>query len=57
MQGALQGACRAAAEHTVEWVAARLNSPGGLGEDLAAHYKAPYLLQLAGRPLLRISHE
>lgn len=50
MQGALQGACRAAAEHTVEWVAARLNSPGGLGDDLAAHYKAPYLLQLAGRP-------
>ncbi|EDY39424.1 conserved hypothetical protein [Cyanobium sp. PCC 7001] len=50
MQAELQDACRKAAEHTVEWIAARLNSPEGLGHDLAAHYKAPYLLQLAGRP-------
>ncbi|MEX1323772.1 MAG: hypothetical protein AB1Z21_06190, partial [Synechococcaceae cyanobacterium] len=50
MQAALQEACRAAAERTVAWVVARLESGDGLGDDLAAHYKAPYLLQLTGRP-------
>jgi hypothetical protein len=45
-----RAACRKAAERTVAWVAARLSSPEGLCDDLAAHYKAPYLLQLAGRP-------
>ncbi len=50
MDAALRQACQGAAERTLEWLLAQLHSETGLGDDLAAHYKAPALLQLAGRP-------
>ncbi|WP_322757062.1 hypothetical protein [Synechococcus sp. CBW1107] len=50
MHTELVARCGIAAGRTVEWIAALMESSDGLGDDLVGHYKAPYLMQLAGRP-------
>jgi hypothetical protein len=52
MNRELSLSCRQTAARTLDWIEARMQANGSLGDDcadLACYYKPPYLMQLAGR--------